>query len=291
MAKGIQESEVFEAADALLGVGERPTVERVRLHLGRGSPNTIGPLLDAWWTRLSQRLEHRLSLPDVPEDVGVALAKVWELALTAGRGQADAALAPERTFLANAQAEIETRVTAERERMAAIEAQRQQALFAAQIAEAALAICEQRAGELAVQVGALQRQLDELSGRRDALEAQLHSAQSRLEQDRSAAAGERETLQTHLRQVEDRAYTEIDRLRQEAKAHKAQLATQAREHVAALREADQARRAAERAQHSAERESAAAQARAQALAQPRPAKARPAIKKEAASATRRLAKR
>jgi hypothetical protein len=54
------------------------------------SPNTIGPLLDAWWTQLSQRLDHRLALPDVPADVGVALAQVWELALAAGRAQADA---------------------------------------------------------------------------------------------------------------------------------------------------------------------------------------------------------
>ncbi|MBB4654603.1 chromosome segregation ATPase [Xanthomonas sp. F14] len=291
MARGIQENAVFEAADALLGAGERPTVERVRLHLGRGSPNTIGPLLDAWWTQLSQRLKHRLALPGVPDNVGVALAQVWELALAAGRGQAEAALAPERVLLANAQADIETRVSTERERVTAIETQRQQALAAAQVAEAALSVCEQRAGDLASQVGALLQQLEELRGRSDSLEAQVHSAQSRLEQERNAAAAERETLQTHLRQVEDRAYTEIDRLRQEAKAHKAQLATQAREHAAALRDAEQARRAAERAQHSAERESAAAQARAQALAQPRPTKAPTAVKKMVASTTRRVTKR
>lgn len=291
MARGVQENAVFEAADALLGAGERPTVERVRLHLGRGSPNTIGPLLDAWWTQLSQRLEHRLALPGVPEEVGVALAQVWELALAAGRAQADAALAPERAFLADALGEIEARVTVERERVATIEAQRQQAAAAAQVAEGALAICEQRASELAAQVATLQRQCEDLSGRRDALEAQLHSAQSRLEQERTAAAAERETLQTHLRQVEDRAYTEIDRLRQESKALKTQLTTQAREHAAALREAEQARRTAERAQHVAEKESAAAQARAQMLVQPRSAKPRPAVKKGAASATRRVTKK
>lgn len=66
MARGVQETEVFEAADALLGAGERPTVERVRLRLGRGSPNTIGPLLDAWWAQLAARVQHRLTLPAVP---------------------------------------------------------------------------------------------------------------------------------------------------------------------------------------------------------------------------------
>ncbi|MBB3802279.1 chromosome segregation ATPase [Xanthomonas arboricola] len=96
--------------------------------------------------------------------------------LVAGRGHVEAALAPERTFLASAQTKIEARVNAERQHVAAIEVQRQQAIVAAQIAEAALAVCEQRAGELAVQVGALQRQLEEVSGRRDAMEAQLHRA-------------------------------------------------------------------------------------------------------------------
>ncbi|KLD71231.1 hypothetical protein Y887_07420 [Xanthomonas pisi DSM 18956] len=123
-------------------------------------------------------------------------------------------------------------MSTECERVTAIETQRQQAVAAAQVAEAA------SADDLAVQVGALLQRLEEFGGRRDALEAQLQSAQSRFEQDRSAAAAKRETLQTHLRQVEDRAYTGIDRLRQEAKAHNSQLAAQSREHATAVGEAD-----------------------------------------------------
>ena len=34
--RGIQESDVFGAADALLAEGKRPTIERVRLKIGRG---------------------------------------------------------------------------------------------------------------------------------------------------------------------------------------------------------------------------------------------------------------
>jgi hypothetical protein len=45
MAIGVQQEDVWAAADALLRAGEQPTIERVRQHLGRGSPNTVGPHL------------------------------------------------------------------------------------------------------------------------------------------------------------------------------------------------------------------------------------------------------
>lgn len=55
MARGVTEQDVFAAADRLLARSERPTIERVRLEIGRGSPNTINPLLDLWWSELSKR--------------------------------------------------------------------------------------------------------------------------------------------------------------------------------------------------------------------------------------------
>lgn len=57
MARGITEADVLEAADALLARGERPTIERVRQELGRGSPNTVNRHLDVWWTSLAQRVQ------------------------------------------------------------------------------------------------------------------------------------------------------------------------------------------------------------------------------------------
>ncbi|WP_196360993.1 DNA-binding protein, partial [Achromobacter xylosoxidans] len=41
MATGITEQDVWRAADALLLEGARPTIERVRQKIGRGSPNTV----------------------------------------------------------------------------------------------------------------------------------------------------------------------------------------------------------------------------------------------------------
>ena len=94
---------------------------------------------------------------------------------------------------------------------------------------------------------------------------QLSAALVRLEQERTANAAERAELQAHLRQVEDRAHGEVDRVRQDLKTAKAQVSSQTREHATALRAADQAQRAAEKAQHVAERDSAASRARLEAL--------------------------
>lgn len=49
MARGITESDVHGAADALVADGERPTVERIRAYLGTGSPNTVVRWLETWW--------------------------------------------------------------------------------------------------------------------------------------------------------------------------------------------------------------------------------------------------
>ena len=55
-APRIAQTDVFRAADELLLEGHRPTIDRVRMRLGRGSPNTINDHLDAWWAKLGSRL-------------------------------------------------------------------------------------------------------------------------------------------------------------------------------------------------------------------------------------------
>jgi hypothetical protein len=88
-ARGVAQADVSQAADALLRAGERPTVERIRASIGSGSPNTIGPLLDAWWKRLAGRLDagpaafHRL-----PESVAHVAEALWMQALDEGRRRA-----------------------------------------------------------------------------------------------------------------------------------------------------------------------------------------------------------
>ena len=56
MPRGVQQSDVDRACGELVTQGVRPTAERIRQFLGSGSPNTIGPMLDAWWKTLAERL-------------------------------------------------------------------------------------------------------------------------------------------------------------------------------------------------------------------------------------------
>lgn len=82
MASGVPEHEVWAAADAVLARGERPTVERVRTELGRGSPARVGQLLEQWWEQLAQRLKGHALLPELPGEVAQAFAEAWRLALS-----------------------------------------------------------------------------------------------------------------------------------------------------------------------------------------------------------------
>lgn len=88
-SRGISASDVHRAADALLREGERPTIEKVRAKLGTGSPNTINPLLDAWWKTLSARLDSGpAALHRLPESVAFAAESLWMQALEEGRRRA-----------------------------------------------------------------------------------------------------------------------------------------------------------------------------------------------------------
>jgi hypothetical protein len=86
VSRGVSSIDVAHAADTLLHAGQRPTTEKVRARIGRGSPNTIGPLLDKWWSRLASRLDagpaafHRL-----PEAVAHVAEALWMQALEESR--------------------------------------------------------------------------------------------------------------------------------------------------------------------------------------------------------------
>src|SRR5258708_29710347 len=87
--RGVSAGDVERAADALLRSGERPTIEKVREKLGSGSPNTINPLLDTWWKRLSARLDAGpAALHRLPESVAHAAEALWMRALVEGRRRA-----------------------------------------------------------------------------------------------------------------------------------------------------------------------------------------------------------
>jgi Plasmid replication region DNA-binding N-term len=87
--RGVTQADVSQAADALLRAGERPTVEKIRAAIGSGSPNTVGPLLDAWWKHLAGRLDAGpAALHRLPESVAHVAEALWMRALDEGRRRA-----------------------------------------------------------------------------------------------------------------------------------------------------------------------------------------------------------
>ncbi len=108
--RGIQEQDVWGAADLLLSEGLRPTIERVRQKIGRGSPNTVSPMLERWFASLGARLAGGANpsanlaagndADGVPVSVRNAARLLWE---TARREAADV----QRQELEGARAQIE----------------------------------------------------------------------------------------------------------------------------------------------------------------------------------------
>ena len=114
MARGITEEEVWKACDALLLEGARPTIERVRQKLGRGSPNTVSPMLETWFRHLGTRINDPGAFsapPSSPDPVHHAAQHLWEVAQTEARRDLDEHI---RKGLAAATANVD----AERERAA-----------------------------------------------------------------------------------------------------------------------------------------------------------------------------
>jgi chromosome segregation ATPase len=249
MAKGITQDQVSAAADALVTAGERPTVEKIRARLGTGSPNTVTRMLDTWRGALATRLSQVLALPDVPADVGQAFTEVWRLAMAQAGSLAQVALAQEQNALLAAQ----TTVTQERKiwEIALAEAQ-----GIARNADQAREVAELRLADVQRLVEQQADQLAELTQQRDASQRRAEQLDEAFEAHKNGLAAEREAQAAHVRAVEDRAYAEIDRAREETKTVRATLRQKERETSAIasrLETAKASARAAERlgAEHGA----------------------------------------
>jgi hypothetical protein len=108
--RGITGRDVELAADALLRAGERPTIEKIRDKIGRGSPNTINPLLDAWWNRLASRLDAGpAALHRLPESVAHVAEALWMQALEEGRRRAEQETTREARSVAHSKDDLEVR--------------------------------------------------------------------------------------------------------------------------------------------------------------------------------------
>lgn len=223
MAVGVPEADVFAAADRVLERGERPTVERVRLELGRGSPARVGQLLEAWWDALAKRLAGETRLPDLPKAASAAFTELWRVATDEALAQLEAALAQRRAALdaeaaqwASEKAELTSQLDrADSDRGAAIEARARSDARLEDLQRLLVQHETQHADDVS--------RLEDLGARVEALEQERRELAERLAAREAAAAQERDAAASHLRAVEDRANVEIDRARQEAKGLRARV--------------------------------------------------------------------
>ena len=243
MARGITEIDVHTAADALVAGGERPTVERIRGYLGTGSPNTVTRWLETWWQELGGRLDAqkaRLSVPDAPEAVAALAGQWWGAALEAAKVSLQDTLDDERASLEADRAVLKSAREAMDVEATALRAQAEATAQAERVAAAQVAELQRLVSRLEAEVDALMRQRDIVSAREHERDLAHQALETRLVTLQASAEAEREGFLQHIRAIEDRASTEIDRARKEAKDAHAQLTAQARTHAAADTAARQA---------------------------------------------------
>jgi hypothetical protein len=198
--RGISEQDVWMAADTLLMAGQRPTIERIRQQLGRGSPNTVSPYLDAWFAGLGARLQggtHAAAgLPQgvtMPEPVARAALDLWTLALQEGRAALAEDEAARRAVLDAREAEL----TADREAL-----------------EQARAVLHERIASAETAAADARQARDEAQAQARRAEALLIEAQADAVASRQALASARDAVQAlHDEHAAHRANWDAERTR------------------------------------------------------------------------------
>ncbi|AVS74483.1 DNA-binding protein [Paracidovorax cattleyae] len=251
--RGVQMEEVWAAADAVLALGERPTVERVRHQLGRGSPNTVGPMLDSWYATLARRLQAPADTPDPAEGVEQALpapvvraAKaLWARALQQADESAAARLAQSRAGL-DAQAEalrlIQDELAREKQRL---DDRGEAYVVALQARDAQIAEAARQARELQQQFLACRQQLDTARSDNAQLRKTADADRKRQEAREADHQAERARLEERAQAQERRLHAEVDRARQESRRLALQLESEQKKSAKALSDARDRARALE----------------------------------------------
>lgn len=224
--RGVQMDEVWAAADTVLGLGERPTIERVRQQLGRGSPNTVGPMLDGWYSSLAKRLQaapsnstedEPESKEPIPAPVIRAAKAMWGRALQQAEERAKNNFAQRREEL-SVQAEALQRAQGELEQEARRLADRSAAYeLAMQARDAQIADLGRLTQDLQQQLLNSQHTLD--ATREECVQLRLATDAERRRQEVREAEhqSERARLEERAQAQERRLNAEVDRARQESK--------------------------------------------------------------------------
>lgn len=235
--RGVQMEEVWAAADAVLKLGERPTIERVRQHLGRGSPNTVGPMLDGWYGSLAKRLQ---SPGDAVEQDGGAEVPLPAPVVRAAKAIWGRALqhADERAMAQFTEARRELNKQAEALRQAQdVLAQETQRLadrsegyeLAMQARDAQIAEMGRLVQELQQQLAGSQEMLAASRAESKQLRLAADAERRRQEEMEVNHHAERTRLEERAQAQERRLNAEVDRVRQESKRLALKLESETRE--------------------------------------------------------------
>ncbi len=233
MARGITESDVHTAADALVASGERPTVERIRAHLGTGSPNTVTRWLETWWKSLGLRLQpKRPDLKDAPAALAELAGQWWALAQQHSRESVLEELADAKQKLAAEYDELRVHQQNFAEEASVLSAQATASAQSERLALTQVAELRQLVDQLQSQLTESTQQRASADQRLEQLDVARQALDARLHEEQELARSERESLMEHARSVEDRAAREIDQARQLAKELKTRLASSGKLHAA-----------------------------------------------------------
>jgi hypothetical protein len=237
MARGITEKDVHQAAYEVVIAGERPTVERIRAHLGTGSPNTVIRHLDSWWLALGTRLEEqggKSSVPDAPTALARLAGEWWEAAMRDATDRAAARLADAHAALATERAALDDRERLRLDELERVEADIVAARQSQAISEQRLLDAQQLVDQQRTQLIDLTVQRDQAIERAARLDAELAAHVARLAAREDEDARVRAQNAEHLRAVENRSHAEVDRARQEIRALQKELEAIRQAHQNAL---------------------------------------------------------
>ncbi|TDB26191.1 cointegrate resolution protein T [Stenotrophomonas sp. ATCM1_4] len=224
MARGITESDVHTAADELVANGERPTVERIRAHLGTGSPNTVTRWLETWWKNLGLRLQpKRPDLKDAPAALAELAGQWWTLALQHARESILEELTDARQTLAAEYDELRVQQQTFAEEASELHAKATASAQSERLALTQVAELRQLVDQLQSQITEAAQQRASGDKRLEQVESARRTLEARLQELQELARSERESLMEHARSVENRALRDIDFARQEAKAARLEL--------------------------------------------------------------------
>lgn len=157
--RGVMPKDIEGAFIELLLAGKNPTIENIRLHLGRGSPNTITKHRAAFLERVAESRSIPLPAP-IPEGAASLMAQMWGLlsaeAFAKYTSEVEAAQAQTHKAQADAEAAIVQAQQAAAREVETLQAQLQQAEQYALALKEDGARKDLRIGHLTGQIEALQ---------------------------------------------------------------------------------------------------------------------------------------